>query len=239
MVRRMSRLGRKLAAAICSLTLVAALAGCESRPRVVVYGDSIIYESRTEIRQWAAARGWDARLIARFGGAPCTLFDQMRQDRANPPETVVISFVGNTGVAPCVTGDPVESYRAQIREWKRIWTGTGTRLVLVLVPFTPVTTSEAVQQAMAQEAALLRIPVVDGGTDISPGRRYFWTQPCLRGERCVGNQINPAVAPGRNIVRANDRTHLCPGGGHGTDPCPYYSSGSWRYGRNLTSALAP
>jgi len=226
---------------VVGVALVAAgLTSCAPRPRVILYGDSLIWESRVEIGQWAAARGWDARVIPRYAGAPCSLFDQMRQDRADPPETVVMSFVGNRGYAPCVTGDTVASYRAQIQEWKRIWTGTGTRLVLVLVPFTPTDGEpEAVQYAMAQEAARLRIPIVDGGRDITPGRRYFWTQPCLRGERCVGHQINPAVSPGRNIVRANDRTHLCPGPGHGIGPCPTYSSGSWRFARNLTSALSP
>lgn len=235
-------LRRLVAAVAVALPLVAGLAACQpAKPIVIVYGDSLAWESSREIRDWAAARGYEALVHTRFGGAPCSLYDQMRQDRARKPRVVVLTFSGNTEyLAPCVgSGDYPESYRRQMQEVKRIWTGTGVPLQWVAVPRVPVWPSEETQDAMRAEAQRLGMGVSDGGKYVSPGRTWTWTQPCMRGEQCVGNRINPAVPAGRNIVRANDRVHFCPGPGHGFDPCSTYSSGSWRFARALTEVLPP
>lgn len=226
-----------------ALLVVTGLAGCQARQRpwAIVYGDSMVYESRAELRSWSAARDWDLRQVSHFGAAPCTFFDRMRQHRDERPPVVLIESVGNPDFAPCVGDDVVASFRRQVQEVKRIWTGTGTRVVFVLVPAVPTSVSrwsEPVQRAMAEEARRLGMEVVDGGADIAPRRTWAWTQPCLRGEPCVGHEINRAVAPGRNIVRADDRTHLCPGPPHGFEPCRHHSSGSWRFARTLTAAMA-
>lgn len=241
---RWGRRGRRrvLAAAVAAALVTTGLAGCQrDRPRAIVYGDSLVYESRREIRAWSAARGWDLLQVSHFGAAPCTFFDRMRRQRVDPPRVVLVTSVGNPDFAPCVGPDVVASFRAQIRELTRIWAGTGARLVLVLVPAVPLHVSrwsEPVQTAMADEARRQGIEVVDGGADVTPGRRWSWTQPCLPGERCVGHQVNRRVPPGRNIVRSDDRTHLCPGPPHGFEPCAHHSSGSWRFARSLTAALA-
>ena len=77
---------RGLTAVGLALALVAGAAGCRpAKPLVVVYGDSLVWEAGAEIRQWAAARGYRAEIRQRFGGAPCSLFDEMREDRARRP----------------------------------------------------------------------------------------------------------------------------------------------------------
>lgn len=229
---------RVLATAAVAVTVSAGLAGCEPRPHVIVYGDSLVWESTTEIRQWAAARGWDATVRTRFGGAPCSLYDTMRSDRGLRPRAVILSFSGNSSyLAPCVGADVVASYRAQVHEVKRIWTGRGAHVAFASVPRLPQETSERVQEVFRGVAPHLGMPFHDGGKYVSPGRVWTYALPCMPGERCVGRQLNPAVPAGQNIVRANDRVHLCPGPGHGFDPCPVYNSGSWRYARALTEVL--
>jgi hypothetical protein len=234
---------RRRSAVVLALALaVVPLSACQpdARPRAIVYGDSMIYESRDELREWSTARGWDLAQVSHFGAAPCTFFDRMREHRAQRPDVVLVESVGNPDFAPCVGDDVVASFRRQVQELKRIWTGTGTRVVVVLVPTVPRHVSrwsEPVQQTMADEARRLGMDVVDGGRDVAPDRTWAWTRPCLRGEPCVGHQVNGAVPPGRNIVRADDRTHLCPGPPHGFEPCRHHSSGSWRFARTLTAAL--
>ena len=236
---RSARRGGVAAILVAALVVSTAGAGRAARPVVVVYGDSLVWESASEIRAWSAARGYDAVVRFRFGGAPCASFDQMRADRALRPAAVIIAFVGSTQpYNPCVGADLDASYRSQIRQWQTLWAGSGARLAWVAVPRIQIDWVEEVQVTMFTEAVRLGIPVADGGRYISPGRAWYWTQPCMRGERCVGSQINRAVPPGRNIVRSSDRVHLCPGAPHGLDPCRYYSSGSWRFARALTEPLS-
>lgn len=233
-------LRRAVAGLLAAVVLAVGLGACQpGKPIVVVYGDSLAWESAREIRDWASARGYQAVVHTRFGGAPCSVYDAMREDRGLRPKVVILTFSGNTDyLAPCVgKGDFVASYRAQMREVKRIWTGTGTRLEWVAVPRVPVWPSEEIQDAMRTEAQALGMGVSDGGRYVSPNRTWAWTQPCMSGERCIGRQLNPAVPAGRNIVRADDRVHFCPGKGHGLDPCSTYSSGSWRFARALTEVL--
>ncbi len=238
-MRPRPRLRHTLGLLVVAVVLVTGLGGCyRARPRVIIYGDSLVWESIREIRQWASARGFEADVRQRFGGAPCSFFDDMRAARANRPREVILSFAGNPKLLePCVGNDITASYRAQMREVKRIWTGSGTEVTLAVMPFIPQPDSEPAQEAMRVEAYRQGLKVVDAGKYVTPGRRWFWTQPCMRGELCIGHQLNRAVPPGRNIVRANDKTHFCPGGGHGLRPCALYSSGSWRYARALTEAF--
>jgi hypothetical protein len=224
---------------LLAVALLVGATACEpERPLAIVYGDSLVWEAGREIRQWAGARGHRVEIRQRFGGAPCSMFDEMRSDRARRPAAVILSFAGNDRyLEPCVGDDLVASYQAQMREVKRIWTGSGTDVTWVAAPAHPAPGSEAAQDAMRSEAYRQGLGVGDGGRYITPGRVWYWTQPCLPGERCIGSQLNGAVAPGRNIVRSSDRVHFCPGAGHGFDPCPTYSSGAWRYARALTEAL--
>lgn len=238
MVRARSRVRHVLGTLAVALVLSTGLVGCEARPRVIVYGDSLVWESGTYIRQWAAAWGWDATLRFRFGGAPCSLYDEMRWDEVSRPEKVIITFAGNSSyLAPCVGADISASYRAQMREVKRIWAGSGTELVWAAVPFIPQPDSEPAQIAMREESLRQGIRVIDGGKYVTPGRVWRWTLPCMPGEYCNGHQLDSKVTPGHNIVRANDLTHFCPGAGHGLDPCAHYMSGAWRFGRALAEAL--
>jgi hypothetical protein len=162
----------------------------------------------------------------------------MLRDRTTRPDKVILSFGGNSNyLAPCVGPNTVESHRAQIREVKRIWTGWGAGVTIVSVPYIPFEPSEDAQIAMRSEAYRQGMKAADGGIYVTPGRKWYWTRPCMAGERCVGHQINKAVAPGRNIVRSNDRVHFCPGPPHNLEPCGTYSSGSWRYARALTAAV--
>jgi hypothetical protein len=222
------------------LALVVGAAGCEpTRPLAIVYGDSLVWEAGAEIRQWAGARGYRVEIRQRFGGAPCSMFDEMRADRPRRPAKVILSFAGNDRyLEPCVGSDLAASYRAQMQEVKRIWTGSGTAVSWVAAPYHPSPGAEVAQDAMRAEAYRQGLGVADGGRYVTPGRVWSWTQPCMAGERCIGSQISSLVPPGRNIVRASDRVHFCPGPPKGFDPCPTYSSGAWRYARALTEPLS-
>lgn len=241
--RRRGRARARLRVAGALLALVGSvgsLAACEPpRPRVHIYGDSLAWEAAGWIRTWGQARGFDVVLHYRFGGAPCSFFDQMRADRrAGGAHAVVVSFTGNpTFMSPCVAADTAASHGRQIREVARIWAGSGTRVVWAATPRLPAQVSEDAQDAMRAEARRQGIGVADAGRYVTPGRAWAQVLPCMSGERCPGHQINPAVPAGSNIIRANDGVHFCPGEGRGFDACPYYSSGAWRYGRGLTEAI--
>lgn len=238
MRRARPRVRHVLGTLVVALVLSTGLAGCEARPRVIVYGDSLVWEATSHIRAWAAARGWDVTVRQRFGGAPCSLYDEMRWDRGSKPKEVILSFAGNTQyLEPCVGSDLEASYRAQMREVKRIWSGSGTEVTWAAAPYIPQATAERAQDAMRDESYRQGIKVIDGGKYVTPGRVWKWTLPCMPGEHCNGRQLDPKVPAGHNIVRANDLTHFCPGPPHGFDPCQHYMSGGWRYGRALSEAL--
>lgn len=221
--------------------VAAGLTACEPPgPRVYIYGDSLAWESREAIQAWGAARKYDVVLHSRFGGAPCSFFDQMRSDRSGPVpvHAVIVAFTGNPAyMSPCVGPDQVASHGQQIRELARIWEGSGAHVIWAATPRLPYDVSERAQDAMRAEATRLGLVVADAGQYVTPHRKWATVMPCLTGEPCVGHEINPAVPPGHNIVRANDGVHFCPGGPRGFTPCPYYSSGAWRFARALTGAL--
>lgn len=231
---------RAVGALVALAALVGSLAACEPPgPRVYVYGDSLTWEAEGWIRTWGQARGYDVVVHSRFGGAPCSFYGQMRADRGRQgTHAVIVAFSGNPAyMSPCVGPDTVGSHARQLREVAGIWSGSGARVVWAATPRLPAQVSEDVQDAMRAEARRLGLGVADSGRYVTPNRTWAQVLPCLPGERCPGHQINPAVASGRNIVRANDGVHFCPGGGRGFDPCPYYSSGAWRFARALAEAI--
>jgi hypothetical protein len=197
-----------------------------------------MWEADRLVRQWGSERGYDLVVRFRFGGAPCSFFDQMRADRQDRPYAVIVSFTGNPEyMSPCVGPHTVSSHAYQLKQVKDIWTGSRARLVWAATPRLPYDVSEQVQDAMRAEAQKQGMVVADAGRYVTPNRTWAQVLPCIAGESCVGHQINPAVPGGSNIVRANDGVHFCPGGPRGFDACPYFSAGAWRFAKALTEPL--
>lgn len=231
---------RALGVVVALAGLVGGLAACEPPgPRVYVYGDSMAWEARDLIREWGVRQGYDVVVRQRYGGAPCTFFQQMRDDRrSGKVHSVIFVFTGNTAyMEPCVASDTAASHARQLRKAAGIWSGSGARLVWAATPRIPGALGEQVQDAMRAEAQRLGMRTADAGRWVSPNRVAVRTQPCLSGEPCVGRQLDRSVPAGHNIVRSNDRVHFCPGGARGFNPCPHHNSGAMRFARALAETL--
>ena len=228
------------------VAVVVVTAAVGTKRRVILYGDSLAFESR-DYFALALQSGADVEVVDRtFGGtAICDRLDRMRTDlRALQPTAVVLEFVGNN-VTDCVrgpggslTGDAlVQKYRDDARIATEIFAGAGVRVYWMGAP--SIATSQAddfrrVRQTYEEEARRLtfatpplpRVQYADAGRAVLDGGRFTATLPCLPsegpGEGCVGGHIS---------VRALDGVHFCPvRTREGGDRCPVYSGGAARFG---------
>ncbi|MGQ0804494.1 MAG: hypothetical protein ACT4PI_11615 [Actinomycetota bacterium] len=208
-----------------------------ARPRVILYGDSIAWESRTGF-DWELGR---AEVIhANFPAtAICSYLDQMASDADRyRPAAVVLEFAGNT-ITPCIgglTGQAlVDKYAADAEAATAIFASRGIPVYWVSAPllpgwsFDPTPGLRAAYSGVAARWGGLA-SYTDAGQSVLANGAYTATLPCLSwegaGHGCQGGQI---------VVRNPDRVHLCPVAGFG-NPCPAHNSGGWRFG---TAMAAP
>jgi hypothetical protein len=250
-----ARNGRRALVALVAVTVLlvtsvvmAAVVG--THRRVILYGDSLAFESR-DFFALAVQSGSDVEVVDRtFGGtAICDRLDRMRRDLHDlQPTAVVLEFVGNN-VTDCMrgptgplTGDElVRKYRDDARIATEIFAGAGVRVYWMGGPTAQAADFTDVRRVYEEVAARLtfatpplpRVRYVDAGQAVLDGGRLTATLPCLPsegpGDGCVD---------GRIPVRALDGLHFCPvRTSEGGDRCPVYSSGAARFGLAMAQAV--
>ncbi len=223
-----------------------------TRPVVVLYGDSLAWESREAFAEAFADRP-DVDVYTRtFGGtAICDWLDEMAADAASlAPGIVVVEFSGNS-FTPCmqdasgvpVTGPAItERYAIDAATVISTFAPIGTHVVFAGAPVSgPTSAAVGRMNDLYREVAASHDGVwyADAGAAVLSDDSYTITLPCLSSEPCEGGYNSDGLPV--NVVRAPDGVHFCPVSGDAvqgvTDNCPVWSSGAYRYGHALAQPV--
>ncbi|MCU1455712.1 MAG: hypothetical protein JWN46_3858 [Acidimicrobiales bacterium] len=232
---------RPLAAvAVWPLLLLGVRPHVPDPPRVLMLGDSITSEVRAspDASSWlAGARlDWSGTL---FQSAPCNGLESLTQ-LAAAPDVVIINYAGNHGSFRynCMNGEVgqalVDRYVLDVAAIVHALDNGRTRIAIVGAPARFSRDGEAIVAALHQFADEHEITWVDGGAEITPGRRLAFVAACLpieRGRACGTDR------PGTNIIRDPYLDHLCPGRIDVFGRCPRYSSGAVRLALQFARAI--
>ena len=223
-----------------------------TRPVVVLYGDSLAWESREAFTE--AFADWpDVAVYTRtFGGtAICDWLDEMAADAASmAPGIVVVEFSGNS-FTPCmqdasgvpVTGPAItERYAVDAATVISTFAPIGTHVVFAGAPVSgPTSAAVGRMNDFYRDVAAAHDGVwyADAGAAVLADDSYTIMLPCLSSEPCEGGYNSDGLPV--NVVRASDGVHFCPVSGDAvrgvTDDCPVWSSGAYRYGRALAQPV--
>lgn len=217
--------------------------------RVLLFGDSLTYQSRAEFLAGTAPLGVDlATVSTRPGAALCDDRDAIVRDLASKrPDLLVLEYSGNS-FTPCMTDAGGRQLTIGSRAWRdryhddleRIATmaeSTGTEIVWATAPpvehlGAPVdypTRIEAVARQVADRDPDVR--VAETGDAVAGRGGYVPTLPCRPDEAalCRGDRI---------AVRAEDGLHFdCIGTIDALGGCVGYSAGARRYGDALAATI--
>jgi hypothetical protein len=206
-----------------------------TRPVVVLYGDSLAWESRAYFLWDLVAAGADVETRTYGGTAICDFLDQMRADASG---LCVGSAAGGRGGL-----DLVDTYRADAETVMRIF--PAARIYFAGSPVSEKASEDGeVHGAMdglyreiaAHEA---NVRYVDAGAAVLDDGRWTETLSCLPGEPCAGG--TDPLGRSVNVVRAPDGVHFCPAAKDAhrgvTAACPVWSSGAYRYGSAMAQPV--
>jgi hypothetical protein len=218
---------------------------------VILYGDSLAWEAQAPFRAALSAAGATRVITRTYGGtAICDWLPQMRIDESElRPEAVVIEFSGDE-FTPCMhgpSGQPLtgaayyEKYLDDAQSALSIFTAGDTVVYLAGAPisrqawFSHDPDADRLNQMYAALAESEdRAQYVDAGSAVLDRGRWTKTLPCLADEPCTGGD-------GVDVVRGPDGNHFCPVAPPAvqgvTVGCPVYSSGAYRYGTAMASAV--
>jgi hypothetical protein len=225
--------------------------------RVILYGDSLGWESQAFFAAALARAGLTEVTTRTFGGtAICDWTAQMRLDAATlRPDAVVVEFSGNA-LTPCMRGaggtalsgsEYFRKYATDAAAVLQIFTPGRT---LVFFVGTPIGLSaervhnptnailHSLYASVAESNPYGRY--VDAGASVLLNGRWTETLPCLPAEPCTGGR--DASGTPVNVVRAPDGAHFCPGAPAAvrgvTGACRVWSSGAWRFGNAMAAPVA-
>ncbi len=192
---------------------------------VVLYGDSLAWESRGYFTSTMATAGITHVITRTMGGtAICDALPSMQIDAATlHPDAVVVEFSGNA-FTPCMrdaSGQPFTGaalyakYVADVEHIISIFAGSDTEVYFAGAPI-------SLQEAQAHDAYAdlynhmyasltadnARVRYIDAGAAVLEHGRWTETLPCLADEPCTGRSGDSGL--GVNVVRAPDGHHFCP-----------------------------
>lgn len=221
---------------LVALTLAACAPSPPPPPRpVIVYGDSLVTESREAIerRVGAAFPGRAVHIRAVGGTAQCDFHHQMNADASLRPEAVVIAFFGNR-LTQCVATRPFPaSYEHDARWAVQTWRARGVDPVLIGAPPPVGQTSNPTAEAYRRVATELGAPFGDSRPHfVDAGGRAASHRACWPGEG-----PGRGCADGTIQIRHTDGGHLCPRTTEPSGRCPGYSPGAERYAETIAQAL--
>jgi hypothetical protein len=220
-------------------------------PVVVLYGDSLAWESQANFSFTLTAAGAEVHARTFGGTAICDFLDTMRKDAFElRPDAVVVEFSGNA-MSPCMRDErpalaglePFEAYRIDATELLGIF--SNTRVYFAGSPrgleeekgeFHGGSMNDLYRELAAAHG---NARYVDAGASVLDDGRWTKTLPCLPAEPCGGTD---SQGRGVNVVRAPDGAHFCPQLGEVTngvtDTCAVWSSGAYRFGLAMAGAVA-
>ena len=223
-----------------------------TRPVVVLYGDSLAWESRQAFTEWLTDRPGVEVTTRTFGGtAICDWLDQMAADAVSlAPGIVVVEFSGNSftrcmqdAAGMPLIGDAVtERYLVDAAAVIALFAPIGTKVVFAGAPVSGPTAAVVGRMNSLYADLADRHDGVwyeDAGAAVLDDGSYTISLPCLSSEPCEGGYNSDGLAV--NVVRAPDGIHFCPVSGEAvagvTDNCPVWSSGAYRYGRAMAQPV--
>lgn len=227
-----------------ALLAVLGAAGCAGvtgppapvRPTVLVYGDSVVRESfpMLAFELNAVLPGYQAVDNSFPGTALCDWLPNMAGPDNRPGVRLVILAYSGNDQTPCVDGHDYTttwflSYETALSEW----TTRGVHVIVVGGPgpvgTTPTTPDLSTTHRQIAEGVASQYPAryVDASTPFLDGTgTYASALPCLPGGE-------PTCQPNGLVqVRAPDGVHLCD---ELVIPCPGYSSGVFRWARQIAA----
>lgn len=258
---------RRRAAAIVTVALLAVtFATAASTPTAaspnpktaLVYGDSLMFESRFQIASFLGAKpGWTLWTHTWPGSAPCEWLEWIDNDlAAYRPSVFVIETAANR-TAPCL-GDSnggvvpppnsaayYDKYRADLATFFEKVTNAGAKVVFVKAP--PFT--DSVRNTGAKQIGVIATELAAGypGVSISAAARnavsasgkYVSHKNCLANETaemgCSAGKIAVRTLSGQQAG-----LHLCPDGLADTYPFACrsdYASGEVRWGKSVATVI--
>ncbi len=212
-----------------------------AKPRVALYGDSLVSEVGQDFAFLATRAGASVQVHAFPGVSPCDYFTSMTAvAREWRPTIAVLLFTGDVFTA-CNGGVQVGTapyfakYKEETRTAISIFRSVDADVVLIGQPADSTarltkngTALNRLYRSIAEATPGVRYD--DAGQAVMAKGRFTWTLPCLSRQPCTGPH-------GTNVVRAPDGVHFCPNGKttlqQGFEQCDVYSSGAFR----LASAM--
>jgi hypothetical protein len=209
------RAALSLVVAIACFTIVAPRASSANtatrvrRPRVLIYGDSIVTDAHSTIASDLSAHGIFVHDASVGGTAPCDMLPFATQDVATyHPDVVVIAYVGNA-ITPCMAGTAAahQSLQRHYADTIQLIKVINRPVVLATPPGAigdPLDTQYRTMLKLVQQATGRTTLVADTATALLDPRtrRFETTMPCTKHQRCK-----------RVTVRKSDHYHLNAAGG--------------------------
>ncbi len=215
------------------------------------YGDSFAFASAEHAHHLLETGGRLRVVGASFHGvAVCDLLPQIRSDVANHDMFgAVLVFAGNA-FTPCMAKPngralsgrtALRKFEADLTEAVQLLTADGTRVYLGTVPegrlqaMFDINWARDTNKVVAKVAKKnRRVELIDSAAAVlDDNGHYTETLPCL--------DFEPCMFSGRNLVRESTGIHFCVSGFAevpvGTDTCPVWSSGAFRFAGALTAPV--
>lgn len=213
-------------------------------PRVVLWGDSLAWESAS-LFAWAVRNsGAEVETRTLGGTAPCDWYAEIMQWPADKRiDVAVLEFSGNWKT-PCMRADGalssaarVAKYRTDVGSLARHLRDRGAHVYLIGPPlmrpdFEPGRAEallELYRELADEDDENDGITFADAGASVLAGGLYTDTLPCLPWEG-----VEHGCRDGIITVRSPDGVHFCPGDLKGG--CQVYSSGAFRFAMAMVTA---
>jgi hypothetical protein len=262
--RRVIAIGLAVIAATSVVSAHAAVAAPVRKPVVLIYGDSLVWESAKFIAKGINGKVWTRHVFAVPTTAPCDWLQRLPGDIAKyHPTAVVLATEGNSN-SPCmddVDGVPLAynspAYLAKYRSDLSAFFSAAHASTVLFLEGAPigrdadwnaaVTSVYGIAESLAPSYS--NVAVSDAANrSVSNDGVYAQTLPCLptevkpKKDGCAAGQIDVRTDIGLQVG-----IHLCPIGitYPGTHPCATYANGKWtnvyssgevRYGDAIAAA---